>query len=89
LLVALSRYRVDRPGQALSADELVRVGWPGERITRSAALNRLNFSIVTLRKMGLKDTLQNIPRVGYRLDPDVPVVIIHKDSAGPPLLAAS
>ncbi len=68
MLVALARARIEQPGQMLTRDDLVAHGWPGDRSNRSSSLNRLAFSISTLRKLGLRPILETLPN-GYRLDP--------------------
>ena len=43
LVVALLTRRLESPGEAVSPEDLIRNGWPGERLLRSAGLNRLHF----------------------------------------------
>lgn len=50
----------------VTVDELLAMGWPGEKMTRSSALNRLYVALATLRSMGLRDVLERGPR-GYVL----------------------
>lgn len=70
LLWRLVRARFDRAGHALSADELVEALWPGEKLIRESAMNRLYVAINNLRRAGLGDLLERTP-AGYRLRPDV------------------
>jgi len=75
ILVQLSERRVHEPGAATSLDQLVAVGWPGEKILPNAATNRGYVAIATLRRAGLHELLQTGPE-GYRLDPRVPLIMI-------------
>ncbi len=54
ILFALATLRVEAPGEPLSMDEVVRAGWPGERIGSEAAANRVRVALATLRKLGLR-----------------------------------
>lgn len=72
LLLALALARLSRPGAAVSHDELLEAGWPGERMHPASARNRLYVAMSTLRKMGLEGILES-ESDGYRLDPDVPL----------------
>lgn len=71
----LSRRRVPRrllravveASEPLSAAELIRAGWPGERMRERSALNRLYTQIRELRHLGLADVLLH-DGDGYRLD---------------------
>ncbi|APR82635.1 transcriptional regulator, LuxR family, putative [Minicystis rosea] len=74
VLWALVRQHLDRPGKALSQDALVRVGWPGEQMGRRAALNRLNVTLSALRKLGLRDRIDNQWN-GYQLARRLRVVL--------------
>lgn len=64
----LALERVRHPGRAVAAEELVRAGWPDERIVPSAAKNRLHVSITRLRKLGLEDAILR-EADGYMFDP--------------------
>jgi hypothetical protein len=70
LLLALARAHA-RGAPALSVDELLEAGWPGERPLPEAGSNRVWVAISTLRKLGLGEMLQRWDG-GYRLDPAVP-----------------
>ncbi|MFT3775759.1 MAG: tetratricopeptide repeat protein [Minicystis sp.] len=74
ILHALARLRVDAPGEPLSTDELVRAGWPGERMSADAASNRVRVALATLRKLGLRDAIVT-GTGGYLLDPALSVVL--------------
>jgi hypothetical protein len=71
VLLALAEAQGSRAGAALSVDDLLTAGWPGERPLPEAANNRVWVTISTLRKLGLGDVLQRWDG-GYRLDPSVP-----------------
>jgi len=73
LLVLLAHARCDRPGIALNTEELLRAGWPGEKMLHDAGLLRVYTSIRRLRKLGL-DTCLRTRDDGYLLDVDIDVV---------------
>src|SRR6185295_15108438 len=58
---------VAQGGQAISADQLILAGWPGERIQPEAARLRLYNAIATLRLLGLRGLLVTTD-AGYRLE---------------------
>ncbi len=72
ILVELVRQRTTSPGRAVSAPELLAVGWPGERILPEAARNRLHAALSTMRRLGLDPVLLTTGD-GYLLDPEVPL----------------
>lgn len=74
ILLALARLRTVAPGQPLPLDDLVRAGWPGERIGADAAANRVRVALTTLRKLGLREVIKT-GQGGYLLDPATAVVI--------------
>ena len=76
LLKALAHHRVAHPGEALHADDLFAVGWPGERIEARSARNRLKVAMSTLRKMGFGATLVG-DRAGYRFKREIPVEVVE------------
>ncbi|NUP05766.1 MAG: AAA family ATPase [Polyangiaceae bacterium] len=69
VLFALARNRIHRPGAALSTQQLIVEGWPGERIHPKAAANRLYVTLTKLRRLGLADILQSRDD-GFLLDPN-------------------
>jgi len=71
---ALVERRLRNPGAGISAEALVEVGWPGERILPEAAANRVYAGIRTLRALGLDEVLLRHAE-GYLLDPEVDVVL--------------
>jgi hypothetical protein len=72
-------HRLSAPGKPVGAAAMLEAGWPGERILRHAAINRLHFSISTLRKMGLQEVLVSL-RSGYMLDHTVPLRVVDEPS---------
>jgi len=51
----------------LTVDELLVIGWPGEKMARSSALNRLYVALATLRSLGLREVIERHPQ-GYTLN---------------------
>ena len=72
ILLALVERRLAAPGEALTQDELVAAGWPGEYISHGAAGNRLHVALSTLRKLGLRAHLESGEH-GYFLAPGVAI----------------
>jgi hypothetical protein len=68
---------VARGGAAVTADDLIAAGWPGEQIQAEAARLRLYNAIATLRSMGLRGLLVTSDG-GYRL------AARFQDISGPP-----
>jgi hypothetical protein len=75
ILALLARRRREAPGEAVAVDDLVRAGWPGEKILAEAAQNRFHVALTTLRKLGLRDVLVTADG-GYLLDPAVPLALV-------------
>jgi hypothetical protein len=65
---SLATLHREAPGATLSLDDLLAIGWPGERIMPCAAANRVYVAVTTLRNMGLRGRLI-LQRHGYLLDP--------------------
>ena len=74
VLCALVQHRNDAPGQPLSVESLVKLGWPGERMQSKSGAMRAYTSITRLRKLGLSEVLVS-RGTGYLLDPRVDVVM--------------
>ena len=74
ILLELARRRVETPGIPASRDDLVAVGWPGEKLGADAANNRLSVALSELRRAGLRDVLLHVEG-GHVLDTRVPVVL--------------
>jgi len=73
ILHRLIERRVEAPGRALTLEELFEAGWPGERIQRKAAANRVYVTLTKLRQLGLGALLQSRDD-GFLLDPALVVV---------------
>jgi hypothetical protein len=73
IVARLVEERVARPGAALDVEAILGAGWPGERVTYQAGLNRVKVALSTLRKLGFREVLQRSEE-GYRFDPEVPLV---------------
>jgi tetratricopeptide (TPR) repeat protein len=58
ILEALATRRIEG-GEVLTIDDVIRVGWPSEKIGAEAALNRAYVALAALRKMGLRGILLN------------------------------
>ncbi len=72
LLLALTERRIAASGSALSLEDLVAAGWPGERIASTSGARRAYTAIASLREMGLRNVLVRRDD-GYLLDPTVAV----------------
>ncbi len=70
IVASLAEARTGDGHEALSVEELLERGWPGEQVIPEAAKNRVYVAVATLRKMGLKDVLIRRDD-GYVLDPEV------------------
>lgn len=73
LLRALLARRAQRPGDAMSVDEVFAHGWPGERVAIGAQ-NRVYVALSTLRKLGLRGVIER-SRSGYLIPPGAQLVI--------------
>lgn len=73
LLSALVEQRIERPGEALTPEQLCEAVWPDEIVTAEAASNRLYVTIATIRRCeGMKELILS-DQGGYLLDPQVPL----------------
>jgi len=59
ILDHLVAQREQAPGEPVGIDEIIRVGWPAEKASADAALNRAYVALATLRKRGLRTALVN------------------------------
>ena len=50
----------------LPNSELLRAGWPGERVVARAGANRVYNALATLRSIGLRDVIERVDS-GYRI----------------------
>jgi hypothetical protein len=73
LVVKLAERRELAPGEALTVDELIAAGWPGERILPKAGATRVYTALSTLRRLGLRDVLIRTEG-GYLFRSDIPIV---------------
>jgi len=63
----VERHR-EAPGTALTTQDLLQAGWPGERLVAEAGVNRVYVALTQLRRMGLRSVLEH-SEGGYRLAP--------------------
>ena len=75
MIRALIRQRLENPGAPISADELTECVWPGEKILRSAAQNRLYVTMTMLRRCGFAQWIENT-HGGYMLKKNLEVVAL-------------
>lgn len=73
VLVGLAEHHVESPGEALTLDEVLELGWPGEIVTPDAGASRVYSAVRTLRNHGLDEVL-NTNDEGYLFDPELQVV---------------
>ncbi len=81
VLDALVERRIASPGEALSLDDVLAAGWPGERVGYEAAANRVYVALATLRKLGLRDLVASTD-AGY-LIPPTQAIERRPDEGGP------
>jgi hypothetical protein len=72
---ALAIRHAEGRGTALSLEDLLAIGWPGERVIPCAGANRVYVALTTLRNMGLRGRLI-LQRRGYLLDPALGVELV-------------
>lgn len=75
IVLALAEHRVHEPGGCLSTGALVEAGWPGERMTARAGMNRVYVAVSQLRKLVFGRDLESHDG-GYRLSPAVRVTLV-------------
>ena len=73
LLSALAVAHDRAPRAPLSADQLVEACWPGERLRRASAKNRLHVLLTRTRSLGFRDLIDGDDR-GYAFAADVRVI---------------
>ncbi|HEY1960006.1 MAG TPA: NACHT domain-containing protein [Polyangiaceae bacterium] len=78
ILRTFAERRLAAPGEAVSMEEVIRAGWPGERMDADAALNRAHVALSSLRKLGLRGILVH-GGGGYMLSHAVLVRVIKAD----------
>ncbi|HVK64566.1 MAG TPA: tetratricopeptide repeat protein [Polyangium sp.] len=72
LLVALARAHLAAPAGPSSFEQLIEIGWPGERILADAARNRLHVMLTRMRDLGLREVLLGND-LGYFFSPDLSI----------------
>ena len=72
ILSALVDARASSPGAAVSRDDLLAKGWPGQKLHPEAASKRLRVAIATLRTLGLRSILLTRDD-GYLVDPSIAI----------------
>jgi hypothetical protein len=60
-------------GTRANADDLARIGWPGEKISARSARNRVHVALATLRKLGLGAAIVRT-QDGYAIAPSISIV---------------
>jgi predicted ATPase len=78
ILRAFALRRTESPGEVVSIDEVIRAGWPDERIGADAAINRAHVALTALRKLGLRGILVH-GAGGYVLSQAILVRLINTD----------
>jgi hypothetical protein len=78
ILARLVQNRREAPDESLSLEDIVAVGWPGERMLARSARARAHVSMCRLRKMGLRDVIVN-RQGGYAIDPDVDIAVVGRE----------
>jgi hypothetical protein len=74
ILLHLAMRRIASAGDVVTIDDVIRVGWPDEKIATEAALNRAHVALASLRKLGLRALLVKTAG-GYALSEAVVVRI--------------
>ena len=80
VLLLLATRRREAPGEPVPVEEIIRAGWPDERIEARSALNRAYVALATLRKLGLRGVMQTNAG-GYCLSPAVAVRFLEAGDA--------
>jgi predicted ATPase len=73
ILQALADARDKDSTRAMTGDDLLDAGWPGERVHPEAGAARVYTAVATLRRMGLRGVLIRRDD-GYLLDPRIELV---------------
>jgi predicted ATPase len=82
ILAALGRLRVSSPGKALTLDQVLEAGWPGERVSVEAGTARVYNAIQRLRRLGLEGALRTRDD-GYLLDEQLETQMLGRAPPGP------
>jgi predicted ATPase len=86
LLLRLVRARLAAPGQAVPLEDLFAAGWPGERIARRHAANRVYVALHKVKGLGLRGLLQSRDD-GFLIDPSALVLEALEPHAEPQRIA--
>ena len=78
VLRALAETRIRSPGQSLSMEELLELGWPGEKILPDVQKVRVRNVIHRLRRAGLDGVLLQADG-GYVLDARCPMELVDDE----------
>lgn len=76
ILGALVERHRQSPEGALTGEELVRAGWPGEILLADAAANRVYVALSALRKLGLDSLIERCDG-GWRLSPNTAIRVVR------------
>jgi predicted ATPase len=74
VLSALVDARLRSPGEPVSLEDLVQVGWPAELMLSRAGKNRLRVLLASVRANGFREILES-RKGGYLLAASVPIVV--------------
>ena len=69
VLMALVDAHAYQPGQAVTVDDLIARGWPGEHMRPESKAERVRNAVKRLRRAGLREVLR-IRNGAYFLDPE-------------------
>ncbi len=75
IVAALVQLRQRSPDTAMSLDDLLGAGWPGEEVIAEAGRIRVHVALTTLRKLGLRAVIVRRDE-GYLLDSTVPIAVV-------------
>jgi predicted ATPase len=74
ILQRLVQARTQTPGRPVEMEELIRAGWPEEKMRALAGINRVHVALTSLRNVGLRRVLISRER-GHLLDPNLQLVV--------------
>jgi predicted ATPase len=77
VLRILAVHQQRAPGAPLPIDDLIALGWPGEKMHLEAGTKRVYTAIWHLRRLGLKDAIFRVDG-GYLLDPAIRVELVDE-----------
>ncbi len=77
VFMSLTNTLDNNPGQALTLDEVLEAGWPGQTVSPEAGANRVYTVVRNLRRAGLEDVLLTRDD-GYLIDPTVRVAHVEE-----------